>query len=201
MIEDDYADVIRQQTKEVFSRQSPLPTLPLWTSKHADELAYNQEVAALCGGICLDRKLISIKEQKGRIEACDVLLKEGVFVHVKRVDSSAPASHLLAQALVSAEIFSYSDEAQAKLQETIINAGHKPGDYECKPKKVVVVMVRDKQALTADSLYTFTQVNLGRQDKALASRGIEVYVVPVVRNVSGSSDAGELQERMNDAQQ
>lgn len=201
VIEDDYADVIRQQTKEVFSRQSPLPTLPLWTSKHADELAYNQEVAALCGGICLDRKLISIKEQKGRIEACDVLLKEGVFVHVKRVDSSAPASHLLAQALVSAEIFSYSDEAQAKLQETIINAGHKPGDYECKPKKVVVVMVRDKQALTADSLYTFTQVNLGRQDKALASRGIEVYVVPVVRNVSGSSDAGELQERMNDAQQ
>ena len=62
-------------------------------------------------------------------------------------------------------------------------------------------MVKDKQALTADSLYTFTQVNLGRHDKALSSRGVGVYVVPVVRNVSGSSDAGELQERLNDAQQ
>ena len=76
-----------------------------------------------------------------------------------------------------------------------------PEDYECKPKEVVIVMVKDRQALTADSLYTFTQVNLGRHDKALASRGVGVYVVPVVRNVSGSSDAGELQERMNDAQQ
>ena len=130
-----------------------------------------------------------------------MLLKEGVFVHVKRVDSSAPASHLLAQALVSAETFSYSDEAQAKLQETIINAGHKPGDYECKPKKVVVVMVRDKQALTADSLYTFTQVNLGRHDKALASRGIEVYVVPVVRNVPESSDVDEFQEEIDNTAQ
>lgn len=201
VIEDDYADVIRRQTEEVFNRQSPLPALPPWTNKHTDELAYNQEVAALCGGICLDRKLISIKEQKGRIEPCDVLLKGGIFVHVKRVDSSAPASHLLAQALISAEIFSYADEAQAALQRKIIEAGYSPDDYECKPKKIVIVMVRDKQALTADSLYTFTQVNLGRHDKALASRGIEVYVVPVVRNVPESSDADELQEEMDDAQQ
>ena len=201
VIEDDYSEAIRRQTKAIFNRRSLLPALPPWTSKHTDELAYNQEVAALCGGICLDRKLISIKEQKGRIEACDVLLKGGIFVHVKRVDSSAPASHLLAQALISAEIFSYADEAQAALQQKIIEAGYSPDDYECKPKKIVIVMVRDKQALTADSLYTFTQVNLGRQDKALASRGIEVYVVPVVRNVPESSDADELQEEMDDAQQ
>ena len=200
VIEDDYSEAIRRQTKAIFNRRSLLPALPPWTSKHTDELAYNQEVAALCGGICLDRKLISIKEQKGRIEACDVLLKGGIFVHVKRVDSSAPASHLLAQALISAEIFSYADEAQAALQQKIIEAGYSPDDYECKPKKIVIVMVRDKQALTADSLYTFTQVNLGRQDKALASRGIEVYVVPVVRNVPESSDADELQEEMDDAQ-
>lgn len=201
VIEDDYADVIRRQTEEVFNRQSPLPALPPWTSKHTDELAYNQEVAALCGGICLDRKLISIKEQKGRIEPCDVLLKGGVFVHVKRVDSSAPASHLLAQALISAEIFSYADEAQAALQRKIIAAGYSPDDYECKPKKIVIVMVRDKQTLTAESLYTFTQVNLGRHDKALASRGIEVYVVPVVRNVPESSDAEELQEEIDNTAQ
>ena len=201
VIEDDYSEAIRRQTKAIFNRRSLLPALPPWTSKHTDELAYNQEVAALCGGICLDSKLISIKEQKGRIEACDVLLKGGIFVHVKRVDSSAPASHLLAQALISAEIFSYADEAQAALQQKIIEAGYSPDDYECKPKKIVIVMVRDKQALTADSLYTFTQVNLGRQDKALASRGIEVYVVPVVRNVPESSDADELQEEMDDAQQ
>ena len=201
VIEDDYSKTIRRQTAEIFNRESPLSNLPSWSSRYADELAYNQAVAKACNGICLDRKLISIKEQKGRIEACDVLLKGGIFVHVKRVDSSSPASHLLAQALVSAEILSYDTEAQAALRQIINNAVRNPEDYECRPKKVVIVMVKDKQALTADSLYTFTQVNLGRHDKALASRGVGVYVVPVVRNVSGSSDAGELQESMNDAQQ
>ena len=201
VIEDDYSETIRRQAEEIFNRESPLSNLPSWSSDHANELAYNQAIAAAYDGICLDRKLISIRDQKGRIEACDVLLKGGVFVHVKRVGSSAPASHLLAQALVSTEILTYDTEAQHALKQIIKNAVHNPEDYECRPKMVVIVMVKDKQALTADSLYTFTQVNLGRHDKALASRGVGVYVVPVVRNVSGSSDAGELQERINDAQQ
>lgn len=201
VIEDDYSEAIRRQTKAIFNRRSPLSTLPPWTSDHTDELAYNQAVATACNGICLDRKLISIKEQKGRIEACDVLLKGGIFVHVKRVDSSSPASHLLAQALVSAEVLSYDTEAQAALRQIIVTARYNPEDYECRPKKIVIVMVKDKQALTAESLYTFTQVNLGRQDKALASRGIEVYVVPVVRNVPESSDADELQEEIGNTAQ
>ncbi|OMG09916.1 hypothetical protein BKH06_09900 [Actinomyces naeslundii] len=184
IIEDDYSETIRRQTEEIFNRESPLSNLPSWSSRYADELAYNQAIAEAYNGICLDRKLISIREQKGRIEACDVLLKGGVFVHVKRVDSSAPASHLLAQALVSTEILTYDTEAQHALKQIIKNAAHNPEEYECQPKKVVVVMVKDKRALTADSLYTFTQVNLGRHDKALASRGVGVYVVPVVRDVS-----------------
>lgn len=183
-IEDDYSETIRRQTEEIFNRESPLSNLPSWSSRYADELAYNQAIAEAYNGICLDRKLISIREQKGRIEACDVLLKGGVFVHVKRVDSSAPASHLLAQALVSTEILTYDTEAQHALKQIIKNAVRNPEEYECHPKKVVVVMVKDKRALTADSLYTFTQVNLGRHDKALASRGVGVYVVPVVRDVS-----------------
>ena len=42
-------------------------------------------------------------------------------------------------------------------------------------------MAKDNQKITADSLYTFTQVNLNRQDKALSSRGIEVCIVPITR--------------------
>ena len=184
VIEDDYSETIRRQTAEIFNRESPLSNLPSWSSRYSDELAYNQAIAAAYDGICLDRKLVSIKKQNGRIEACDGLLKNGVFIHVKRVDSSAPASHLLAQALVSTEILTYDIEAQQALEQMINDAASNPEDYECKPKEVVIVMVKDKQALTADSLYTFTQVNLGRHDKALDSRGVGVYVVPVVRDVS-----------------
>ena len=197
VIEDDYSETIRRQTEEIFNRESPLSNLPSWSGRYADELAYNQAIAEAYNGICLDRKLISIKEQNSRIEACDVLLKNGVFIHVKRVDSSAPASHLLAQALVSTEILTYDIEAQQALEQIIKNAVSNPEDYECKPKEVVIVMVKDKQALTADSLYTFTQVNLGRHDKALASRGVGVYVVPVVRDVPESSGAEERQKEVD----
>ena len=108
-------------------------------------------------------------------------MKGGIFVHVKRVERSAPASHLLAQALVSTEVLIQDKEAQTALKNKINNAGHDPNEYECVPKKVVIVMAKDNQKITADSLYTFTQVNLNRQDKALSSRGIEVCIVPITR--------------------
>lgn len=186
-VEDDYSETVLRQTSEIFNRPSPLPPLSPWTKEHEDELAYNKYIAEECGGICLDRSLISVKSRKSRIEACDVLLKKGVFVHVKRVDSSAPASHLLAQALVSTEILTYDEEAREALKEKIKEAGHDPNEYECKPKDVVIVMVKNDHALTSESLYTFTQVNLNRHDKALADRGVGVYIVPIVRDAANAS--------------
>ena len=181
IVDDDYCDIIQQRTEEIFNRPSPLQDNPPWLKSYSNEFEYNQKLAEACGGICLDRSFISLKSRKSQIEACDVLLKGGIFVHVKRVEKSAPASHLLAQALVSTEILIQDKEAQAALKSKINNAGHDPNEYECVPKKVVIVMVKDNQKITADSLYKFTQVNLNRQDKALSSRGVEVCIVPIAR--------------------
>lgn len=181
VVDDDYCGIIQQRTEEIFNRPSPLQLTPPWLESYSNELEYNQKLARACGGICLDRNLISIESRKSRIEACDVLLKYGIFVHVKRVNSSAPASHLLAQALVSTEILTHDKDAQNSLKNRIREAGHDPGEYECKPNKVVIVMAKDNCKLTAKSLYTFTQVNLNRQDKALSSRGVEVSIVPIIR--------------------
>ena len=181
VVDDDYCDIIQQRTEEIFGRPSPLQDNPPWLKRYSNEFEYNQKLAEVCGGICLDRSLISLRSRKSQIEACDVLLKGGIFVHVKRVERSAPASHLLAQALVSTEVLIQDKEAQTALKNKINNAGHDPNEYECVPKKVVIVMAKDNQKITADSLYTFTQVNLNRQDKALSSRGIEVCIVPITR--------------------
>ncbi|MGT2464159.1 DUF6119 family protein [Sinomonas atrocyanea] len=181
IMENDYAGVVQKRTDEIFGRAAPLPPLPAWTATHHDELAYNKEVAQVVGGLCLDRKLIQGETRKGKIEACDVLMQDGTFIHVKHTDSSSPASHLLAQALVSAEILTYDEAAKLSLAERITEQGADPAAYTLTPKKVVIVMAKEERALTADSLYTFTQVNLGRQDRALASRGVEVYVVPIVK--------------------
>lgn len=185
----DYAGQIKKKTEDIFKRHNPISNLPAWTENYVNESEYNHELAKTCGGLCLDAKLISVAPQKQGIEACDVLLKDGIFIHVKRVESSAPASHLLAQALVSADILSYDTDAQTKLKELICKAGGNPDEYSVKPRQVVIIMAKTGKALTADSLYTFTQVNLNRQDKMLASRGVEVVVVPIERETPSGDEA------------
>ncbi|MGC0239024.1 DUF6119 family protein [Arthrobacter sp. SD76] len=181
IMERDYAETVRKRTVEIFNRASPLPALPAWTTKSGDELAYNQELAELTGGLCLDRQLIQGDTRKGRIEACDVLLKDGTFIHVKHADSSSPASHLLAQALVSTEVLTYDKTARQSLAAKIEQQGADPADYQLMPKRVVIVIAKTGKLLDADSLYTFTQVNLGRQDRALASRSVDVFLVPIIK--------------------
>ena len=58
-------------------------------------------------------------------------------MHVKLVDSSAPASQLIAQALVSTDILTHDRDAQAALRSKINDAGHNPDEYECVPKKLL----------------------------------------------------------------
>lgn len=181
IMEQDYAETVRKRTVEIFSRPSPLPNLPAWTAAYKDELAYNKQVAKDVGGLCLDRQLIRGETRKGKFEACDVLLRDGTFIHVKHTDSSSPASHLLAQALVSAEILIYDDAAKRSLSARIVEQGADPAEYKLVPSKVVIVMAKEGKALTPESLYTFTQVNLGRQDRALATRDVDVFVVPIVK--------------------
>lgn len=188
IMEQDYATAVLERTQEIFSRPSPLPPLPIWTAEHHDELAYNQEVATAVGGLCLDQKLIQGVTRKGKIEACDVLLQDGTFIHVKHTGSSSPASHLLAQALVSAEILAYDDAAQQNLGKRIAEQGADPDEYKLVPQRVVIVMAKEKNALTADNLYTFTQVNLGRQDRALASRDVDVFIIPIVKEAKTPKD-------------
>ncbi|GGK48487.1 hypothetical protein [Nocardia camponoti] len=50
-----------------------------------------------------------------------------------------------------------------------------------KPKKVVVVMAKEKEAINATSLFTFTQVNLGRQDRLLKAKGVDLSIVSVLK--------------------
>lgn len=181
LMEQSYAALIQERTREIFNRSLPVAAAPDWGPDHADELAYNTALADHWGGVPLDRKLIRGEMRRGSFEACDVLLPHGVFVHTKRIGSSAPASHLLSQALVSAEVLSYDSAAQGALRDLLVDQEVDLEEFSVKPKSVIIIFVHDNVALTADSLFTFTQVNLGRQDRALAARGIDVYVTSICR--------------------
>jgi len=193
LMDRNYADVVKRRVREIFDRGPLLQDLPVWEltdqgseeekKRKNSELAYNKKLATHLGGLCLDQVLVHSETHKRGIEACDVLLEDGTFIHVKNVGSSSPASHLLAQALVSTEVLTYDSTAQEHLAERIRSKGSNPDAFILKPKQVVIIMAKEGKKLDADSLFTFTQVNLSRQVAQLNNQGVDVYIAPILRTI------------------
>lgn len=174
-----YAQKLKNQTQAIFDRTAGI-TLPDWPAG-MDEADYNIVAANSLGGTSLDRKLIYTEFHHRGIEACDVLAPDGTLIHVKNLDSSAPASHLLAQALVSADALLYDEDARAKFRAKVVAAGGDPASIPDKVQRVVLGVARKGAPPTADNLFTFTQVTLVRGVAALQARGVDVFVVPIQR--------------------
>lgn len=175
-----YADQVRERTKSIFDQGPGVESLPDWPAD-TSEAEYNELLAGQLNGLCLDRKLMRSSFHKHGIEPCDVLLPDGTYIHVKSVESSAPASHLLAQALVSVEVLTFDQLAQADFRSKVKSAGWDPTKFSGKPKRVVLLIARKNKSIEPDSLFTFTQVNLARQVSHLGAQGVNVYIAPVAR--------------------
>lgn len=175
----DYANNINQRTQAIFSQIDDDLVFPPWASTD-DEEAYNKELATTLGGVCLDRKLITTSLHRRGIEPCDVYLPDGTLIHVKKTGRSTAASHLFAQALVSADALCSDSDAREKLRAKITAGGSEPATFGSKPTRIVIAMHReDGKAMTADNLFTFSKVNLVRQVSKLEERGIAVRVVSI----------------------
>lgn len=192
VMDSEYVETVQRQVENIFDRGTYFDNLPDWpiyeipNDKDAEkkanaELKYNKAIAKKLNGLCLDQQLIRPKGSAAGIEACDVLLPNGVFVHVKHVSSSAPASHLLAQALVATDLLRTDEDAQRLLREKIKSIGGNPDDYETKPRRVVIVMAKNDEPITAKKLFTFTKINLVRHEQQLASMDVKLNIAPVVR--------------------
>lgn len=178
LLDQRYAEKLKVQTKAIFDR-GPQIELPEWPRGH-DEAAYNQLVAGAVAGTLLDRRLIRTDLHHRGIELCDVLFPDGILVHVKSIESSSPASHLLAQALVSADALLYDNQARAAFRERV--EAHSRGMMKIpEPVHTVVLGLAHKgRPITCDDLFTFTQVTLVRVAQ-LQGRGVDVFVAPITR--------------------
>lgn len=180
LMDQRYAADLKARTQKLFERTSPV-ILPEWPSG-MDEAAYNQLVTDDLGGTLMDKKLIRTALHRHGIEACDILAPGGELIHVKSIESSAPASHLLAQALVSADALSYDEEAREELRKRVRVSGGNPDQVRAPIRTLVLGIARKDRIITCDDLFTFTQVTLVRAAAQLQGRGLQVYVVPVVRH-------------------
>jgi uncharacterized protein (TIGR04141 family) len=146
-----------------------------------DEADYNKHVAEELGGVLMDRDLIRTPMHRRGIEACDVLLPDGILLHVKDVDRSSPASHLLAQALVSTDALLNDEEARAQFVERIERKGGSAADVPARISSVVLGLARKGKPLTSDNLFTFTQVTMVRLVDVLQRQRVDVFIEPIQR--------------------
>lgn len=179
LMDEDYAKKLGAQTDRIFNRDAQV-NLPTWKDGW-DEAAYNAHVVESLGGFLLDKRLIYTDLHRRGIEVCDVLLPDGALVHIKSIEKSAPASHLLAQALVSTDALLHDQQARAAFVSRVEELGGTADDVPQRVERVVLGLAKPGNPVTGADLFTFTQVTLVRHVTALEGRGVAVYVVPIVR--------------------
>lgn len=175
----EYSEIVNRQVAAIFSRELSSYAFPSWKSGQT-EREYNEMVAKEFGGICLDGKLVKGSYYRNYIEACDILLPGGTFVHVKNIESSAPASHLLSQAYVATEAARTDESFRAAIAQRVKEITDDFNRYSVVPSKVIIILAKKGDPFTPSSLFTFTQINMIRFVRDIESSGLaKVYVVPI----------------------
>lgn len=68
------------------------------------------------------------------------------------------------------------------MSKKIIDAGDNIAECDTVPKHVIIIVAKDKKKpLTAESLYTFSKINLIRHDSLLGPMGIDLHIASIVR--------------------
>jgi uncharacterized protein (TIGR04141 family) len=148
-----------------------------------DEGEYNTLLAKHLEGVCLDRRLVQCRSIPRGFESCDVLTQDGAFVHVKMVGRSTGASHLFAQAGVSAQVLLEDSTARKRLLEIVQDSGGNPEWVPEKPERAVLVMGSNSRLIDATSLFSFSRMRLARLADECRRRRVELSIVPILRTV------------------
>lgn len=173
----EYGKYVHREADRILSAPSSL-TLISWQDGW-DEERYNKEAAKADSRlVLLDRRKIHTDFHRHGIEACDLLGPGDELIHVKRLRRSGDASYLFSQALVSASALILDGQARVKFAERV--ARHSGGTRAAPelPKQVILA-IGGRGVLTADNLFTFSQVTLVRLVQHLESQGVTVRILSI----------------------
>ncbi|WP_442023216.1 DUF6119 family protein [Nocardia sp. 2YAB30] len=166
---------VDQRTDDILSQPASI-SLPAWVPGET-EGDYNIRAAGVIGGYLLDKKMIHTPLHPRGIESCDIFVPPGILIHVKRADKSASISHLLAQALVSAEALAHDEFAREAWMKKIESVSG--GAVSHATATEVVLAIAGAKPVTTNTLFTFSKVNLIRQYDLLRNLGVNVRVVSI----------------------
>ncbi len=111
-LDSDFVDEINAQVDTVAICTEVFPAV----NDGETEGAYVERVGQALADYCvLDKKTVMFGGGHSSIEVCDLLRKDGLFVHAKKRSASSTLSHLWAQGSVSARTLKASDEFRSKV--------------------------------------------------------------------------------------
>lgn len=155
---------------------------------HRSESEYNEHVASADPEFILaDKKLVRIGGGRSSIEFCDLFHRSKALVHVKRYGQSSVLSHLVAQGLISGEIFKTSAEFRKQALELLPN--HRLIDDPTSPPKeqeydVVYAIVSRKPPPL--ELPFFSKLNFVNATRTLRAFGFRPYINLIPMNTEFS---------------
>jgi uncharacterized protein (TIGR04141 family) len=149
-----------------------------------DEDTYNKKAAKHLDAACLDKRFV-YDGGPDKMEVCDVLTREGGFIHVKPRGASSTLSHLFSQGLNSAERllgdaeFRLQARALAKkvdqpFAEVISTTRPDPADHE-----ITFAIITRSDRATPLTLPFFSVVSLRSVARTLTAFGYTVSVAEV----------------------
>ena len=112
----DFKERVYEEIEILTTARTGLPEADAETT----EEAYNLKAATALGALCLDKKLV-FDGGPDRMEICDILTREGAFIHVKNRGSSSTLSHLFTQGINSAERLLQDLDFRDKAREIVTN--------------------------------------------------------------------------------
>ena len=149
--------------------------------RDASEQAYNNRVSqgATDQYALMDGDLIPCDGPNGSVEFCDLFSRQKHIVHVKRyTGSSAPLSHLFAQALTSATVFRRDESFRRTANERLprlfrpITSQPAPEEYEI----VLGIVSKSPRPLR---LPFFSRVNLNATKERIEDLGYKVSLLKI----------------------
>jgi len=180
--------VTRNFVKEINDAYNNIPRyngqLPEYN--HRSESDYNRDVVSVDPDsfALMDGKIILHGGANNKIEFCDLYLKPGSLIHVKRYGASSVLSHLFSQGVVSGELF----QTDAKFREGVNNYlpdTHKLADVINPPSRgqytVVYAIISDSPG-DALELPFFSRLNIRYAVRRLEGYGYNVALAKISVN-------------------
>lgn len=169
------------------SIESRFSKIPLYSTefpeyfKGENEGPYNQRVVEMNSSseLLLDKKTVYYGGRGSQVELCDILCKDGSFIHVKHYQGSSTLSHLFNQGLVSARLVK-ADPSFRKCAQVVLDK-IEPNCFKLERDSVkqVVFAIISKYDTARPEIPFFSKVALDAVCSQLAAMDIDVALARI----------------------